>query len=72
MSKQPVLDAKKAEKLLLDSGYVLIRTKGSHRIYKKVDNRIVLPFHSGKNLHPKITKAILEATKSKEDDEGQF
>ena len=55
------MDAKEAEKLLLASGFLLNRTKGSHRIYFRDSTRIVIPFHGGKSLHPKIVKEVLEA-----------
>ncbi|HMN23375.1 MAG: type II toxin-antitoxin system HicA family toxin [Ignavibacteriaceae bacterium] len=61
MSKDPRLNAVEAEKLLLDNGFKLIRTKGSHRIYFKDDKRVVIPFHSGRILHPKIVKQVLKA-----------
>ena len=61
MPKLITLDAKAAEKLLLKSGYVLVRIKGSHRIYQKDIDRIVIPFHGTKILHPKITKSVLDA-----------
>jgi len=60
LPKQPRLTAQKAESLLLKSGFQLVRSKGSHRIYFKNNNRIVIPFHSEKILHPKIIKQILE------------
>ena len=63
MSKLPVMNAKQAEQALLAVGFVLIRTKGSHRIYQKEDCRIVIPFHGTKDLHPKIVKEVLEVTK---------
>ena len=63
MPKIPVLNAKQAEQLLLKNGFILVRTKGSHRIYMKEDDRIVVPFHSVKDLHPKIVKSILDAIK---------
>ncbi|MGB9713337.1 MAG: type II toxin-antitoxin system HicA family toxin [Dissulfurimicrobium sp.] len=50
------LTAKEAEKMLFDSGFVLIRQKGSHRIYLKGNCRMVLPHHAGGILHPKIIK----------------
>ncbi len=50
-----------AESLLIRSGFELLRSKGSHRIYKKVNVRVVVPFHSGKILHPKIIKQVQEA-----------
>jgi predicted RNA binding protein YcfA (HicA-like mRNA interferase family) len=55
------MDAKEAERLLLAFGFFLSRTKGSHRIYFKEKKRIVIPFHAGKSLHPKIVKEVLEA-----------
>ena len=55
------MDAKQAEKLLLNNGYILFRTKGNQRIYKKLENRIVVPYHSSKDLHPKIVKSILDS-----------
>ncbi len=48
--------------MLQKAGFVLIRSKGSHRIYQKENRRIVLPFHSGKILHPKIVKQVLKLT----------
>lgn len=52
------MTAKEAESLLIKSGFLLARTKGSHRIYKNNNIRVVLPFHAGKDLHPKIVKEI--------------
>ena len=61
MPKLPRLTAKEAEKMLLDAGFELIRSKGSHRIYRNDEIRVVIPFHSGKTLHPKIAKQVFEA-----------
>ncbi|MEA5512338.1 type II toxin-antitoxin system HicA family toxin [Crocosphaera sp. UHCC 0190] len=61
MPKFPRLTAKEAEKLLLDNGFIQIRTQGSHRIYLKNQIRVVVPFHSGKILHPKIIKQVINA-----------
>lgn len=61
MSKLPRLTAKEAEKLLFNAGFELIRSKGSHRIYRKDENRVVIPFHSGKILHPKIIRQVFDA-----------
>jgi predicted RNA binding protein YcfA (HicA-like mRNA interferase family) len=43
------------------AGFRLIRSKGSHRIYMKGDVRVVIPYHAGKTLHPKIVKQIMKA-----------
>ncbi|MBP9096230.1 MAG: type II toxin-antitoxin system HicA family toxin [Ignavibacteria bacterium] len=64
MAKLPRLTAKDAEDLLLKAGFELQRTKGSHRIYFKNGIRVVVPFHSGKILHPKIVKQIFDAIDS--------
>jgi predicted RNA binding protein YcfA (HicA-like mRNA interferase family) len=61
LPKLPIMDAKEAERLLLAFGFLLNRTKGSHRIYFKEKKRIIIPFHAGKSLHPKIVKEVLEA-----------
>jgi predicted RNA binding protein YcfA (HicA-like mRNA interferase family) len=66
LPKLPRLTAKEAEKLLLDSGFSRIRTKGSHRIYYKDEIRVVIPFHSGKTLHPKVVKQVFDAINSEE------
>ncbi len=47
--------------MLLAAGFVLARSKGSHRIYLKGLHRIVVPFHVGRTLHPKIIKQIVKA-----------
>ena len=61
MPKIPRLTAKQAEKMLLDNNFELLRSEGSHRIYGKQSRRVVIPFHSGKILHPKITKQVIQA-----------
>jgi predicted RNA binding protein YcfA (HicA-like mRNA interferase family) len=60
MPKLPRLTATEAEKLLLKAGFVWVRSKGSHRIYQRQSERMVLPFHPGKVLHPKIVKEIVQ------------
>lgn len=61
MPKPPRLTAADAESLLTKSGFVWLRSKGSHRIYAKDGRRVVVPFHSGATLHPRIVKQVLEA-----------
>ena len=61
MPEQPKLTAKEAEKLLLKAGFQQVRVNGSHYIYKRDGVRVVVPFHSGKILHPKIVKQVLDA-----------
>ncbi|MBN3925097.1 type II toxin-antitoxin system HicA family toxin [Nostoc sp. NMS4] len=68
MPKLPRLNAKEAEKLLLDAGFIQIRSKGSHRVYRLENIRVVIPFHSGKVLHPKIVQQVIQAIKPDEND----
>ena len=64
MPKLPRLTAKEAEILLMSAGFIQIRSQGSHRIYLKGEIRVVIPFHSGKILHPKIVKQVINAIES--------
>ena len=66
MPKLPRLTPQEAESMLLKEGYEFIRSKGSHRIYLKGTRRMVIPFHSGKALHPKIVKQVIKAIEAKE------
>jgi len=63
MSKAPRLTAQEAESLLVQAGFDHLRSKGSHRIYGKGALRVTVPFHSGKILHPKVVKQVLEIIK---------
>jgi predicted RNA binding protein YcfA (HicA-like mRNA interferase family) len=65
LPKLPRLTAKEAEKLLLAAGFIELRSKGSHRVYFKDNIRVVIPFHSGKILHPKIVQQVLQAINPK-------
>ncbi|ALB40891.1 MULTISPECIES: type II toxin-antitoxin system HicA family toxin [Nostocales] len=61
MPKLPRLTAKESEKLLLNAGFIEMRSKGSHRIYFRENVRVVIPFHSGKILHPKTVQQVFTA-----------
>jgi len=52
--------------MLLKAGFEWIRSKGSHRIYIKANKRVVVPFHAGKTLHPKIVRQVLKAIETAE------
>jgi predicted RNA binding protein YcfA (HicA-like mRNA interferase family) len=60
-AKTPRLTSQKAESMLLEVGFQMIRSKGSHRIYMKNDKRVIIPYHSGKILHPKVIKQVMKA-----------
>jgi predicted RNA binding protein YcfA (HicA-like mRNA interferase family) len=55
------LTAQQAEKMLFDEGFELIRIRGSHHIYKRDSERVVVPHHSGQILHPKIVRQVIDA-----------
>jgi predicted RNA binding protein YcfA (HicA-like mRNA interferase family) len=58
--KLPKVSAMEAVRVLEKCGFFLARQSGSHRIYKNPEGRrITVPYHSGKELHPKILKSIL-------------
>ena len=67
MPKNPRLTAQEAEKRLLKAGFAFLRQKGSHKIYIRNKERIVIPHHPGKVLHPKIVAQVLAAIQ--DDDE---
>ena len=56
----PRITAGKIIKILEKRGYVCVRQSGSHKIFKNKDgNRVTVPYHSKKILHPKVLKSIL-------------
>ena len=58
--KLPRITADKVIKVLEKIGFVCVRQSGSHKIYKDSGGtRITVPYHSGKIIHPKIMRNIL-------------
>jgi predicted RNA binding protein YcfA (HicA-like mRNA interferase family) len=68
LPRLPTLTAREAESRLLGAGFALVRSKGSHRIYLRGTTRMVLPFHAGRDLHPKIVKQVMAATEPESKD----
>lgn len=66
MPKLPRLTPQEAETMLFKAGFEMIRSKGSHRIYLNRNTRVVVPFHGGKILHPKIVKQVLKSIEDAE------
>ncbi len=59
----PRINAADVIRALERAGFVLVRQSGSHKIYKNAaGKRTTVPFHSGKELHPRIFKSILRDT----------
>ena len=57
--KLPRVSAADAIRVLEKAGFYLVRQSGSHKIFKNAEGkRATIPFHSGKELHPKILKSI--------------
>ena len=56
----PRVTATEVIRVLNKIDFELSRQSGSHRIYKNSEGmRVTVPFHSGKILHPKTLKSIL-------------
>jgi len=55
------MTAPELEARLLKAGFIFVRSKGSHRIYQRGADRIVVPYHAGRTLHPKIVRQALDA-----------
>lgn len=60
MSRLPLVDFRRMEKLLLRLGFERVRQKGSHVFYRHSDGRTTtLPHHSGKDLSRPLLREIL-------------
>lgn len=62
MSRFPRLTGKEVMKALENSGYALVRVRGSHHYFRKEGHGslVCVPVHSGEILAPKTMKTILE------------
>lgn len=59
MPKLPALKPRQTVKVLERAGFVLVRQKGSHRIYVKGNIGITIPFHN-KDLRKGTLKHIIK------------
>lgn len=58
--KLPRITAAKVIRVIEKRGFVCVRQSGSHKIYKNNEGvRITVPYHSGKIIHPKVLRKIL-------------
>ena len=58
--KLPRITADKLIPILEKKGFSLVRQSGSHKIYRNAENvRLMVPYHSGEILHPKIQKQVI-------------
>jgi len=61
MTRLPRVTAQEIIRVLERRGFVMVRQSGSHKIFRNPEGtRITVPYHSGKILHPKLLKSILE------------
>lgn len=69
MPKLPVLNADKIIKFLKRRGFVLDRTKGSHRIYfnPETKRRVVIPYHKRDIPKGTLISILKQAGFNKED-----
>jgi len=64
LTKLPLANAEKLEKILLQNGFKKIRQKGSHAFYKHADGRTTtLPFHKGRVISRPLLREILREIK---------
>lgn len=59
--KLPRVTANEMIKIVERLGFHFSRQSGSHKIYKNDEGkRVTIAYHSGKILHPKVVKSILD------------
>lgn len=67
--KLPRVTSDEVIKILKKKGFVLARQSGSHMIFRNEKGfRVTVPHHSGKMLHPKIVKSIMNDAELTEED----
>lgn len=59
MTKLPVLSAKQVIKVLERAGFVLRKSKGSHRTYVREARRVTVPYHTT-DIKPGTLLSIIE------------
>jgi len=56
----PWITAREIIRVLQRCGFTLSRSSGSHHIFKNAaGQRVTVPFHAGKMLHPKVLQSIM-------------
>lgn len=60
MTKIPIVDARKMERVLNYLGFIATRQRGSHVFYRHVDGRTTtIPHHPGRDLARPLIRTIL-------------
>ncbi len=62
MPKLPRVTAREAERAIMQDGWSMSGSRGSHRQYNHPTKagRVTIPFHRGVTLDPKTTKSIID------------
>ena len=69
MSRLPIVNYKKLNKLLIKLGFVAVRQKGSHVFYRHPDGRTTtIPNHKGRDLARPLLREILREIELSVDD----
>ena len=64
MTRLPLVEARKLERLLLRLGFEKVRQKGSHAFYRHPDGRTTtLPHHRGRVISRPLLREILKEIK---------
>ena len=62
-AKLPRIKPVKVIRVLEKHDYICVRQSGSHMVFRNDEGiRVTVPYHSGKIIHPKILKRIIEDT----------
>ena len=60
MTRLPIVNARTMERVLFHLGFVRVRQKGSHVIYRHSDGRTTtVPHHAGRDLSRPLIRSIL-------------
>lgn len=61
--RAPRITAEQAIRALLKLGFLLVRSTGSHRVFRHPDSRLcVVPFHAGRILSQRVFHSIVKDT----------
>jgi len=73
LTKLPLIDAERMEKLLLLLGFNKVRQKGSHAFYRHPDGRTTtIPHHSGRILARPLIREILREVQLSVDEYNDY
>lgn len=60
MSRLPIIDARRLDRVFTQLGFAAVRQKGSHVFYRHPDGRATtVPHHPGRDLARPLIRAIL-------------